>query len=347
MPQSPLQHYLQQVQQGHFLPDSRQQQTLETLEPSFQQLQNPPSPWQQLFKTAPKLPHMYLVGDVGRGKTWIMDNFYQRLTHVPKQRWHFYAFMQHIQIQLQQQQGHSNPLARIAAELAEDYRLICLDEFFINHIKEAMIIRRLWEVLLPQNLMLITTSNCLPQNLYLDGVQRRQFLPTIALIQQHMQVLDLGAGQDFRRLKHAASHYYYPLNENSSAALAQGFSRCSAKQGIQVQSLSLNARALPVIAYAKGCVWVEFAQLCRAPHSELDYLSLATMIDVLILANIPQLSDAENDQVRRFISLIDILYDQQIRLQISAAVTLEDLYVGKMQADFTRTKSRLYAMTHY
>lgn len=344
---SPLTQYQQKIQSGQFQHDAAQHAALKALEPTFQQLQTTPNFWQTLLKSQPKLPSYYLVGDVGRGKTWIMNALYRSIKHSQKQRWHFYAFMQQIQIQLQQQQGQTNPLSRIAKQLRQQCRLLCLDEFFIQHIQEAIIIRQLFEVLLHDNMTLIITSNIAPEALYQEGLQRQQFLPTIALIQANMQILNLGEGRDFRLITQANSHYYSPLDANAATALQQAFSDCQG-QVKTAQTLWLNQHPLPIIAQHQDCVWLSFEALCKAAHSPWDYLSLAQQIQHLILEQVPQLRSSEDDQARRFISLIDILYDQDIQLYLSAAVDIEQLYIGEtLQADFKRIRSRLVAMTRF
>jgi len=341
---SPLQQYQNKLQLGLFQANSAQYQALLSLESGFLQQQKPINFWQKYLKPTP-IHNYYLLGGIGRGKTWSMDAFYQGIPHSQKCRYHFYAFMQKIQSELQQHQGQSNPLEKIAHKMADRYRLLCLDEFFIHHIKEAMIIRRLFEVLLIKNIHLIITSNIAPSDLYKNGLQRQQFLPTIQLIQQRMQLLDFGQGQDFRIQDSSVLQYHYPLNNAAARALTDYFYRCSAGQHPKAAKIYLNQQPVAVIAQYQGCLWLSFASLCQAAYSELDYLILVQQTQFLILEHIPQLSANEDEQARRFISLIDIFYDHGVSLCISAAVEIEQLYIGEyLQADFQRTYSRLQEM---
>lgn len=291
---------------------------------------------------------IYLWGGVGRGKTWLMDLFYQSLPEQGKTRLHFQHFMQHIHRQLRMHDGAVDPLAKIARHMAQQTPVICLDEFFVTDITDAMILARLLEGLFDHGATLVTTTNVPPDDLYREGLQRSRFLPAIDLLKQHTHVIHVDGATDYRlTAQEQTRRYYSPLNEKARQQLRRTFDQLvSHSQAVTDAPLMLINRPIPCLGSAPGVAgWFSFAALCAGPRSPADYIELASLFPTLLLEGLPQLDESRDDQARRFISLVDELYDRHRLLILSAQVPIDQLYTGnRLRFEFQRTASRLHEM---
>lgn len=288
----------------------------------------------------------YLWGGVGRGKTFVMDLFYDSLPFDDKLRQHFHRLMYHVHGQLAQLRDHEDPLEIVADNLADRARVICFDEFFVSDIADAMILGKLLDALFRRGVSLITTSNIPPDELYHDGLQRQQFLPAIDLLKRYTDVLEVAGGTDYRlRVLEQAEIYHSPLDAAADRNLVDYFERIAPDAGTRDQTMEVHGRELRTIRRADGIAWFEFATLCDGPRSQNDYIEIARSFQAIILSNVPVLDRLHEDQARRFIALVDEFYDRRVKLIISAAAPIDAIYTGKRLArEFERTRSRLREM---
>jgi cell division protein ZapE len=294
----------------------------------------------------PDVPRgIYLWGGVGRGKSFLMDAFFATVAIRRKTRVHFHAFMRDVHEDLSRQKHDPDPLALVAARIARRSRLICFDEFYVSDIADAMILGRLLGALFEHGVVFVLTTNYAPDGLWLNGLQRERFLPTIALIKQWLDVVEVDAGIDYRlRALERVETWHVPLSPDSEAALGSAFEamRSGPDEG---PKLVVEGRALVAKRRAGSAAWFDFATLCDGPRSQRDYLELACRFSVLFLSGIPRLTPDMGDAARRFTWLIDILYDHRVKLLASAAARPDDLYrEGPNRREFGRTVSRLVAM---
>ena len=357
-----MQLYQRDIQDGIINADAAQLQAIEALEQRFHALcgkwRASPSLLQRLFlrlraggKGEP-LPHhgLYLWGGVGRGKTYLMDLFFHALPCERKLRMHFHRFMQMVHRRLRDEQGQRNPLQLVARQIAVEVDVICFDEFFVSDIGDAMILANLLEALFASGVMLVTTSNIEPERLYERGLQRQRFLPAIALIQQHTDVVNVDGGTDYRlRSMDKVPVYLWPVNAASEAAMLALFGDLT--RGMHVESpwlLEVEGRQLVARRGGEGVVWFEFATLCRGARGSADYIELARQFHTVFMEGVPRFSGADDDEARRFITLVDEFYDHGVKLVLSAGCPLQDLYAGEgLRFAFDRTVSRLVEMqTH-
>lgn len=289
---------------------------------------------------------IYLWGGVGRGKTYLMDIFYKQLPFQKKKRLHFHRFMHYVHQELQQLQGHENPLDLIAKKIAQQALVLCFDEFFVNEITDAMILARLLEALFKQGVTLVATSNIVPDELYKNGFQRQKFLPAIALIKQHTQVFHLDNHIDYRlRLLEKAEVYHYPLDQAAHEVLKNNFLMLAQVDVIHKKQILVEERPFLTIGEDNGVLWCDFKVMCKEARSQNDYIELATLYHTVLISNVYQLTESHDEEVRRFINLIDIFYEHNVKLIISAQSSVLDLYQGKKLAfEFQRTISRLIEM---
>ena len=289
---------------------------------------------------------LYLWGGVGRGKTMIMDRFYSQLEIKNKQRLHFHRFMQLVHRKRAELKQVSDPIDKVADEFADQTRLLCLDEMHINDITDAMIMGRLLESLFERGVVLITTSNVPPDDLYKNGLQRSRFLPAIALMNEHTEVFNLDSGIDYR-LRHLSNTtiYHWPHDEQAETLLSETFAVASEMEEVKQIPMRINRRDIAVVKRANGISWFEFSELCETSRATDDYIEIARFCHTVIIERLPQLDDESNDPARRFISMIDEFYDRRVKVIISADVGVDDLYIGKrLSFEFERTKSRLHEM---
>ena len=297
-------------------------------------------------KSITPIQGLYIWGTVGRGKTMLMDRFYEQL-HVPyKMRSHFHRFMHDVHSELTQLNNLENPLEEVAERLAMKARVICFDEFFVNDIADAMILGTLFEALFRRGVTLVATSNVPPDQLYRDGLQRQRFLPAIALLQTHTRVMELGAGVDYRlRVLEQAEIYHCPLDEQAGQNLGRYFQDIAPDSDERDMSLVLNNREVTARRLAGDVVWFDFQAICGGPRSQEDYIELARCYQTVMVSGIPRLTRDSEDEARRFISLVDEFYDRNVKLIVSAEVSLEEIYAGrKLEFEFQRTRSRMQEM---
>jgi len=336
----------------------------------------------------PTIKGLYFYGRVGRGKTMLMDLFYQNIPLENKKRIHFHRFMESVHQQLNElsarQSSHGvcineNPLARIAKTWASDIDLLCFDELYVSDIGDAILLAGLFKELFALGVILVTTSNCQPEQLYRNGLQRERFLPTIALINQYCQVISIDGDTDHRLTDIVKQRYknYYFTSENGEQKLAQRFQRyCDGNSNTtrfndcKSKSIMINSRHIPLLAKTNKHVWFDFYALCSGPRSQRDYIQLADQFETVLISNVPQFSGklvsavfsgvedsyqrsgvlmAElrhlDDEARRFIALVDEFYDRKVELIISADVDIAQLYQGQqLSFEFQRCQSRLFEM---
>lgn len=293
----------------------------------------------------PSIQGVYIYGAVGAGKTYLIDMFYQYVPIEKKARFHFHHFMQQIDHQLRQLQGQKNPLTTIAAHIAKTARLLCFDEFLVEDVADAMILGELLKAILKHEVVLVASSNTAPDDLYKNGVQRDRFLPAIAEIKRHCQIVSMRQNNDHRLGRVPFSEaYLYPLNTTTQARLFHQFLAIAghADDGVE---LMIQNRLVPCEKYNDHAVWFTFNTLCNSPRSQLDYLEIADRFKIVFVSDIPQLGPDDQTKVILWIRLIDVMYDRGIHLVMSAAVPLQELYQqGPMIKEFARTLSRLQEM---
>lgn len=338
---SPKQQYQQDLSDQKIQLDASQAKAVEALQRVYAESVERKS----RFKKKKSVQGLYLWGSVGRGKTYLMDLFYHCLPFPQKQRSHFHQFMREVHNKLREYEGQRDPLRKVARELADNISVLCFDELVVIDIADAMILGQLFTELLNAGVCIVATSNFAPDQLYEDGLQRDRFLPAIEVLKQNMQVIHVDGVQDYREQhKTLTQRYYSPLNSENALLLQAHFNQVKQSSTLG-QVLTVNRHQLPVIAYAEGVVWIEFAVLCEGAYSQNDYLDLAQQFHTILLSNVQQMQDDSDDVARRFINLIDVLYDNHTMLVISAAVPMSQLYVGtRLQFEFKRTLSRLHEM---
>ncbi len=289
---------------------------------------------------------LYLWGGVGRGKTFLVDLFYEGLPLEQKRRTHFHRFMRGVHEQLREHAGQSDPLAKIAREWRERLRVLVLDEFFVTDIGDAMLLGRLLERLFAEGVTLVTTSNTAPQNLYRDGLQRERFLPAIAQLREHCVELAADGREDYRlRALTRSPVYRAPLDEGSDAWLAERWQALASGAPARDGSIRIEGRRIGVRGRGHGAAWFDFAELCEGPRSTDDYIEIAREFQIVLLGGIPRFDANSEDAARRFVNLVDEFYDRQVTLVCTAAAPPVALYEGKRLAGaFERTASRLIEM---
>jgi cell division protein ZapE len=289
---------------------------------------------------------LYIWGGVGRGKTFLMDLFFETLQVQLKKRVHFHRMMREVHNRLQALDGVEDPLDQVAAGIAEDARVLCFDEFFVSDIADAMILGRLLDGLFRRGVTLVATSNSEPDQLYKDGLQRQQFLPAIEKLNQQTQVVQIDGGVDYRlRLLQQAGTYLHPDDDDARIRLQRFFDESASSQIKAAATLDINGRDIRTRLCAKGIAWFNFVDLCDGPRSQNDYIELARWYPTVIVSGIPQLDGNMEDQSRRLIALVDEFYDRRVKLIISAAVSIDLLYSGvRLSSEFDRTTSRLIEM---
>ena len=289
---------------------------------------------------------LYLWGGVGRGKSFLMDAFFDSVAIARKSRVHFHRFMQDIHHRLRDLQGEENPLLRIASDIAEDFRLLCLDEFHVTDIGDAMLMRNLLQGLFDQGLVLVTTSNQIPDELYRDGLQRAQFLPAIDLIKHHLEVVQVDGGADYRlRVLEKGGVFHFPADARADAAMANTFEAIAGGPGQRDIELEIEGRAIRALRTGPGVAWFRFGELCSGPRGQADYIELARRYHTVLISEVRRLGPGEADRRRRFAWLIDEFYDRRVKLIISAEARLTELLqVAASDVEAERATSRLVEM---
>lgn len=362
-PLPPLAAYHQAVERHGFAADAAQQQAAQLLDDCWRTL--------HAGEAAPR--GLYLWGPVGRGKTWLLDSFHRSLG-VPARRQHFHRFMQWVHRRLFQLTGTPDPLQALARELAAEVRVLCFDELFVSDIGDAMLLGPLLQALVASGVTLVATSNQPPAQLYADGFNRERFLPAIAALERHMQVVAIDGGRDHRLHPGAAHQRYWIGDPARNSALRGLFDRLSIGQQTSTGTLELGARSIATVQHSQRVLWCTYAGLCQQPLSAFDFIALCDRFAAILLGEVPRLGGrpqaakiargtedgiervvagdrqlpalaVHDDSVRRFIALVDECYDRRVPLYLEAAVPLEELYTeGYLEFPFRRTLSRLREM---
>lgn len=356
MTDTPLSRYLRDLEKSGFKADAAQRQAVDQLQRLYDNLLAQSSrkggivqalrAW--LAPPSQPVKGLYLWGGVGRGKTYLMDTFFETLPFKQKMRTHFHRFMRRVHSELTHLKGEKNPLEKVAEVLAGEARVICFDEFFVADITDAMILANLLKALFSRGVTLVATSNIAPEELYKDGLQRARFLPAIDLLRTHLDVLNVDGGTDYRlRTLVKADLYHSPLDDAAEQALQLCFRRLVPDcRTIRPEvDLEIEGRHLTARYEAEDVVWFDFKAICDGPRSQNDYIVLAKEYHAVIVANVPVLGAPNDDQARRFIYLVDEFYDRRVKLVLSAAESLPRLYQdGRLSFEFQRTISRLLEM---
>lgn len=357
---SPLARYQRDLQRPDFRHDPAQEIAVKHLQHLYEQLvaawkaEQQKSVFGNFFKrfasdsSRELVRGLYFWGGVGRGKTYLMDNFFESLPFEQKLRAHFHRFMRRVHAELKKLDGKKNPLKLVADTIAAEARVICFDEFFVSDITDAMILGTLMEELFARGVTLVATSNIVPDGLYKDGLQRARFLPAIELLNKHTLVVNVDGGVDYRlRALEQAELYHHPLSAAADESLMGSFKSLVAA-GAEIreqQEIEVEGRMILSRCISEGIIWFDFVELCDGPRSQNDYIELAREYHTVILGNVPALGRSNDDQARRFVNLVDEFYDRQVKLIISAERPLAELYsTGKLDFEFQRTVSRLLEM---
>lgn len=289
---------------------------------------------------------IYLWGGVGRGKTFLMDLFYSSLKIRQKKRIHFHRMMHDIHARLKKLENTEDPLDQVAADIAAETRVLCFDEFFVSDIGDAMLLGRLLDGLFRRGVTLVATSNAKPADLYHNGLQRERFLPAIALLEKHTRVIKLDGGTDYRlQLLQEAGTYLTPGGDDATAKLRYYFDEIASGDMIENHVLQILGRGVQTTRCAKGVAWFDFMDICDGPRSQDDYIEIARWYPTVIVSDIPSLDRELENSARRFIALVDEFYDRRVKLIVSAAAGVDELYTGeRLQFEFQRTASRLVEM---
>ncbi|HEV2614735.1 MAG TPA: cell division protein ZapE [Gammaproteobacteria bacterium] len=345
---TPYERYQHALATGEYLPDENQANIIDYFQKLYLYIED--NTW---FKKKPsdlKLG-LYIWGSVGVGKTWLMDLFFQSLTSKLKTRMHFHDFMREMHDQLQRLQGNADPLKKIAKQFARNTKVLCFDEFYVSDIGDAMILANLFEAFFKERIIIIATSNVIPDNLYKDGLQRARFLPAISLIKKNMSVLHLPTIRDYRlRELEEAGIFFSPLSPETHHKVEKLFTQLAHGEIKVEKDIYLHDRTINTIKFADNIIWLDFKKLCSIPRSQMDYLSIVKRWSTVIIDNVKAISEKDINTAKYFINLIDILYDSRITLILRSECPIDDIYKsGELSFEFKRTKSRLTEMqsTYY
>ncbi len=344
-----LARYRRDVAQPQFVADPRQEAAIGRLDMLLQAITRPPRrTWLERLagRTTPKpLAGAYLWGDVGRGKSYLLDLFFDCVPGERKRRLHFHQFMLAVHEKRRQLGDIADPLPRIAADWAAQAQVLCFDEFQVHDIADAMLLGGLLRELLDRGVYLVVTSNRRPDDLYLHGLQRARFVPTIALLKQRLDIMEMNGPVDYRRRAlHDMRRYLTPLGPAAETGMAAAFAHLVPEHE-KSGPLRVNDRPIEVRRRGSDVAWFDFAALCRTARSAMDYLTIAERFHTVLLSDVPQLAADESEVAHRFTNLVDVLYDRGVNLIVSAAAPPGELYQGdRMAFEFQRTISRLLEM---
>jgi cell division protein ZapE len=353
----PLELYQRRLAAGEITPDSSQTVVMAALQHLYDDLVGAPAAgalrrrtarWARRRIAAPR--GLYLWGGVGRGKTFMLDLFYSSLPFHDKQRKHFHRFMASVHEHLKSLRERENPLDAVADRIADETRVICFDEFAVSDIADAMILGTLLSALFMRGVALAATSNIAPEDLYRDGLQRQRFLPAIALLKKHTEVMHVAGTTDYRLRVLERADVYVAAWEPMSACsaddrLSEFFSAIAPDEGDHGGAIDVLGRRIEYRRAADGVIWFDFAQICDGPRSQDDYIELSRLYQTVLVSNVPRFDATLENQARRFIALVDEFYDRRVKLIVSAAVPVAELYRGnRLRQEFLRTRSRLTEM---
>ncbi|EHG7613310.1 TPA: AFG1 family ATPase [Citrobacter sedlakii] len=358
---SPTSRYLKAINDGTHQPDDVQKEAVNRLEAIYQALtvKTPPAAPVKGFmarvgqllgkrEVTQRVPvrGLYMWGGVGRGKTWLMDLFYHSLPGERKQRLHFHRFMLRVHEELTALQGQSDPLETIADRFQAETDVLCFDEFFVSDITDAMLLGGLMKALFARGITLVATSNIPPDELYRNGLQRARFLPAIDAIKQHCDVMNVDAGVDYRLRTLTQAHLWLsPLNDETRQQMDTLWLALAGVKREQGPTLEINHRPLPTLGAENQTLAVSFDTLCVEARSQHDYIALSRLYHTVMLFDVPVMTPLMESEARRFIALVDEFYERHVKLVISAAVPLYDIYQGeRLKFEFQRCLSRLQEM---
>ena len=351
---TPLSRYLNDLESPEFEADDAQRLAVDNLQRLYDQLVlegEQKKDWRSLFKLTKdrsKRPvqGLYFWGGVGRGKTYLVDMFFDCLPFENKLRMHFHRFMHRVHAERKQLQNRSDPLVVIGDQLAKEARILCFDEFVVHDVADAVILAKLLKVLFDRGVTLVATSNVEPKNLYKGGLQRDLFIPAIDMIYQFTDVLNIDSGIDYRlRFLDKAETYFCPIDDKADQGMQYNFEHLAPDEGIDQATIEVEGRTLTSIKRADGVIWFDFTELCDGPRSQNDYIELARCFHSVLLSRVPVMDRLKEDQARRFINLVDVFYDHNVKLIISADKPAENIYQGtRNEFEFQRTVSRLQEM---
>lgn len=348
---TPLQKYHAALATGNFSQDDVQLAAMTYLDALYHEIckaQSAKSGWlANLFKSKPTAPKgLYMWGGVGRGKTWMMDMFYDSLPTTRKMRMHFHHFMQRVQKELVALQGQTDPLQKVADIIHAEASVICFDEFFVSNVSDAMILGDLFTMLFDRGITLVATSNIDPEGLYKNGIHRDRFLPAIAQVQKHTTVMNIDAGIDYRlRLLKQAKLYSSPLSKETTHWLSERFDALAGGQSVSTSPITIAGREIAITKRTETMLLLDFRSVCMQPRSASDFIEIANDYDTVMLDNVPVLNDTLMDPTRRFIYLVDEFYDRRVKLLVRAEQSILELYQGeKLAFEIERTRSRLLEM---
>ena len=352
---TPWEKYQDDLSLIDFQYDEAQENAVKELQRLYDELTQPEKKrtWRVTLKATfggemetPTIQGIYFWGGVGRGKTYLVDTFYNCLPFENKMRVHFHRFMHRIHQELKALKNQEDPLKIIAKKLASETRIICFDEFFVSDITDAMILGTLMQELFARRLVLVATSNIEPDGLYKNGLQRARFLPAIELINQHTRVVNVDSGNDYRlRTLEQAELFHYPLDEDAQLNLDSYFEKLAAENFISDTYIDIEGRKIPALKKTESSIMFEFLALCDGPRSQTDYIELSRIYQNVLVANVMQMNESNDDIARRFIAMVDEFYERKVKLIISASVPAEQLYTtGRLSFEFQRCLSRLQEM---
>ena len=350
MNMTPLQRYQAAIATDEFNHDPIQEKAMTYLDGVYHQLienSKEKKGFFGFFKSQPVPPKgLYMWGGVGRGKTWMMDMFFESVPLQRKMRMHFHHFMQRVHKELNKLQGSSDPLEKVADIIHDEAVLICFDEFFVSNVSDAMILGDLFTMLFKRGITLVATSNIEPSGLYKDGLHRDRFMPAVTELEKHTTVMNIDSGIDYRlRLLQQAELYKSPLTKENSHWLANRFVSLANNQKISKEPITINGREIKINARTKTVLYCDFRQLCMEPRSANDFIEISNNFSTGLVDNVPELTDVLRDPTRRFIYLVDEFYDRRVKLLVRAEQSILDLYQGeKLAFEIERTRSRLLEM---
>lgn len=349
---TPWEKYQQDLQRDDFQYDSAQENAVKHLQRLYDDLINQPPVKQnflsRLFGKAepPKVKGLYFWGGVGRGKTYLVDTFFDALPTERKMRVHFHRFMHRVHAELKKLNEVKNPLESIADTFKSETDIICFDEFFVQDITDAMLLGGLMQALFARGIVLVTTSNIVPDDLYKNGLQRARFLPAIELVKANTEVVNVDSGIDYRlRTLEQAEIFHSPLDKQADENLFDYFNKLSPEPGKAEQAIEIEGRMIQTRMVSDCIVMFDFPALCETARSQVDYMEISRLYNTVILSNVKQMGQQNDDAARRFIALVDEFYERNVTLIISAAAPITELYTeGTLNFEFKRCISRLQEM---
>ncbi|GMM86263.1 cell division protein ZapE [Pseudoalteromonas sp. MTN2-4] len=349
---TPWEKYQQDLQRDDFQYDAAQENAVKHLQRLYDDIVNQPEQRQgffsRLFNRQPqqKITGLYFWGGVGRGKTYLVDTFYEALPTDRKMRVHFHRFMHRVHDELKKLKEVKDPLETVADIFKKETDIICFDEFFVQDITDAMLLGGLMQALFARDIILVATSNIVPDELYRNGLQRARFLPAIALVKENTEIVNVDSGIDYRlRTLEQAEIFHSPLDAQADKNLFEYFDKLSPEPGKLDEAIEIEGRLIKTRKVADSIVMFDFTQICETARSQVDYMEISRIYNTVILSNVKQMGQQNDDAARRFIALVDEFYERNVTLIISAAAPITELYTdGTLNFEFRRCISRLQEM---